>query len=73
MVQEFAGGALPVQHQDRVCLELLQADCLALQREILLIGDEDIVKFVDHPDVLRIGEAGVGIVGDDEINLSVFQ
>ena len=52
MVQEFAGGALPVQHQDGVCLQLLQADRLALQREILLIGDEDVVKFIDHPDVL---------------------
>ena len=31
MMQEFAGGALSVQHQDGICLQLLQADRLALQ------------------------------------------
>lgn len=72
-VEKLAGGAFSVQHEDRVFLKLLEADPFSFQRKIMLIRYENIRKFPEAADILGIGKAGIGIVGDDEIRLAILQ
>lgn len=40
---------------------------------MFLIGDENVMKFVNCPYMLEIGQAGIRVVDDNEIDLAVFE
>ena len=73
VVQKFAGGTLAIQHEDWECLQLAQCNRAVFHRKIGLIGDEYIVEFAQHMDILRSTEPGVWIVRKNKIDLTVVQ
>ena len=73
VVQKFAGGTLAIQHEDWERLQLVQCNRVVFHRKIGLIGDEYIVEFAQHMDILRSTEPGVWIVRQNKIDLTVVQ
>ena len=73
VVQKFAGGTLAIQHEDWERLQLAQCNRAVFHRKIGLIGDEYIVEFAQHMDILRSTEPGVWIVRQNKIDLTVVQ
>ena len=73
LVEIFTGRRIFIQHQDRQTGDLLEIHFLGDLRKMWGIGDEHILKGCQGLGDIRSIHAGVGMVGDDDVNLSLLQ
>ena len=73
LVEIFTGRRIFIQHQDRQTGDLLESHFLGDLRKMCGIGDEHILKGCQGLGDIRSIHAEVGMVGVDDVNLSLLQ